>query len=86
MKPVISITSARKSDALVCLTIKDNGCGISARNQEMLFKPFYTTRAEGTGLGLVIVQKMLAEMDCSIQVESKEFEGTAFTILLPASG
>jgi len=86
MKPVISITSARKSDALACLTIKDNGCGISTRNQDMLFKPFYTTRAEGTGMGLVIVQKMLAEMDCSIQVESKEFEGTAFTILLPAGG
>lgn len=52
-------------------------------NQEMLFKPFYTTRAEGTGLGLVIVQKMLAEMDCSIQVKSTEFEETTFSILLP---
>ncbi len=83
VKPVITISASRKSDTLVCLAIHDNGCGISARNQEMLFKPFYTTRGEGTGLGLVIVQKMLAEMDCSIQVESKEFVGTTFFILLP---
>ncbi len=83
VKPSITITASRKSDLLICLAIADNGCGISARNQEMLFKPFYTTRGEGTGLGLVIVQKMLAEMDCSIQVESKEFEGATFSILLP---
>lgn len=81
--PVIKISASKESESLVCLAITDNGCGISETNQKMLFKPFYTTRAEGTGLGLVIVQKMLAEMDCSIQVESKEYGGTTFSVLLP---
>ena len=85
-QPVITINASRESESLVCLAITDNGCGISETNQKMLFKPFYTTRAEGTGLGLVIVQKMLAEMDCSIQVRSKENEGTTFSILLPVGG
>jgi PAS domain S-box-containing protein len=83
MHPVITIRASRESDTLICLSITDNGCGISEENQEVLFKPFYTTRAEGTGLGLVIVQKMLVEMDCSIRVESKKYEGTTFSISLP---
>ena len=83
MNPVITIRVSRESDTLVCLSITDNGCGISEENQEVLFKPFYTTRADGTGLGLVIVQKMLVEMDCSIQVESTKYEGTTFSISLP---
>lgn len=85
-QPLIAIHASRESESLVRLVITDNGCGISETNQKMLFKPFYTTRAEGTGLGLVIVQKMLAEMDCSIQVRSKENEGTTFSILLPVGG
>ncbi len=83
MHPVITIRASRESDALICLSITDNGCGISEENQEVLFKPFYTTRADGTGLGLVIVQKMLVEMDCFIQVESRKYEGTTFSILMP---
>jgi len=81
--PVITIHVFRESKNLVCLSFGDNGCGMSSKNQEMLFKPFFTTRPEGTGLGLVIVQKMLAEMDCSIQVVSQEQVGTSFAILLP---
>lgn len=84
-QPLITISTSKESESLVCLTITDNGCGISETNREKLFKPFFTTRAEGTGLGLVIVRKMLAEMDCSIQVQSKEYEGATFSILLPVS-
>lgn len=84
-KPMITIHVFRESESLVCLSLQDNGCGISEKNQEMLFKPFFTTRAGGTGLGLVIVKKMLAEMDCSIHVKSREQEGATFSILLPCA-
>ncbi len=67
------------SNALIYLT----GCGISEESQEVLFKPFYTIRADGTASGLVIVQKMLGEMDCAIQVESRKYEGTIFSIWMP---
>jgi PAS domain S-box-containing protein len=81
--PKLSIHVFRKSGNLVCLSLEDNGCGISEKNKEKLFKPFFTTRPEGTGLGLVIVKKMLAGMDCSIHVESVEQEGSTISILLP---
>jgi len=80
---MIRLTVIRESENLVRLSVEDNGCGISLKNQKMLFKPFFTTRPDGTGLGLVIVQKMLAEMHCSIHVESSEASGTTFSILLP---
>ncbi len=84
-EPRITIRAKKESSKLVCLSLEDNGCGISEKNQEMLFKPFFTTRAEGTGLGLVIVKKMLAQMDCSIHVSSTEDVGTVISILLPTS-
>ncbi len=82
-EPLIVIRVNRKSDSLICLSLQDNGCGISEKDQEMLFKPFFTTRPGGTGMGLVIVKKMLVEMNCSIHLESREQEGTTFFILLP---
>ena len=82
-EPQIKIRAKKESHSLVCLSLEDNGCGISEKNQEMLFKPFFTTRAEGTGLGLVIVKKMLAQMDSSIHVSSTEDVGTVISILLP---
>jgi signal transduction histidine kinase len=45
--------------------------------------PFYTTKAKGTGLGLVIVRKMLAKMNGTIDIQSRTGEGTTVTITLP---
>jgi len=49
-----------------------------------LFKPFSTTKSHGTGLGLVIVQKMLLKMDGTIEIGSQERAGTTVTLNLPA--
>jgi len=63
--------------------ISDNGCGISAYDQTNLFKPFFTTKPQGTGLGLVIVKKMLSKMNCSIDIHSKSNIGTRVLIVIP---
>jgi signal transduction histidine kinase len=78
-KPVITI-SAVKKDGLVWIDVEDNGVGIPSDDQKNLFKPFYTTKPHGTGLGLVIARKMLAKMNSRIGVISREGIGTTVTI------
>jgi signal transduction histidine kinase len=64
--------------------VTDNGCGIPKEALGYLFKPFFTSKAGGTGLGLVIVKKMLAKMGGTIEVETAEGAGTTVTITLRA--
>lgn len=68
-----------------CIQIQviDNGCGMSAEERRNLFRPFYTSKVKGTGLGLVIVKKMLAQMRGTIAIKSKRNEGTTATLTLP---
>jgi PAS domain S-box-containing protein len=64
------------------LRITDNGRGMSEEEQKNLFRPFYTTKAGGTGLGLVIVRKMLAQMGGTIEITSRRESGTLVEISL----
>ncbi len=65
------------------ITIADNGCGMSEESLSKIFEPYYTTKANGTGLGMTMVYKIIKEFSGEIIVDSKEGEGTAFTISFP---
>ena len=65
------------------LTIADNGCGMSEETVAKIFEPYYTTKANGTGLGMTMVYKIIKEFSGEILVDSKEGEGTAFEISFP---
>lgn len=67
------------------ITLADSGCGISEKNQKNLFQPFFTTKdiGKGTGLGLATSYRIIESWGGKIEVESKEGEGTAFTLVLP---
>ncbi len=65
------------------IEVTDNGCGIPESQLSQLFKPFYTTKPNGTGLGLVICRKQLARMNCTISVQSQPRQGSSFAISLP---
>ena len=67
------------------ISISDNGIGIPKQNQLKLFEPFYTTKdvGEGTGLGLSIVKGIIDSHKGSINVISKENQGTEFIIKIP---
>ena len=78
----IRIRADRRGDQTV-IEIHDGGPGIPEELLPRLFKPFFTTKARGAGLGLTIVRKCLEVMGGSIGVESKPEEGTTFRIVLP---
>jgi PAS domain S-box-containing protein len=67
----------------VQVQIMDNGRGMSESERRNLFRPFYTSKSHGTGLGLVIVRKMLAKMSGAIQIDSRHNQGTTVTMTLP---
>jgi len=68
---------------LVTITFSDTGPGISENDLERIFDLYFTTKAEGTGIGLSIIQRIVSEHNGLITVESKEREGTSFIIKLP---
>jgi signal transduction histidine kinase len=67
----------------VFLSIIDNGCGMPDELVENAFKPFFTTKPHGTGLGLVISKKMLGQMNCDINIQSEKGSGTTITLTMP---
>ena len=70
----------------VLFRVSDNGPGIPQELRERLFEPFVSGRVGGSGLGLAIVQRAVEAHRGVILVESKEGEGTVFSVLLPRSG
>lgn len=75
--------STMSQRGFVWLQIRDTGCGVPEDKLEEIFKPFYTTKTEGTGLGLVISRKMLAQMNCTIDISNCRQGGTMVAISLP---
>jgi len=82
--PRLIVQSRSRAD-VVLLSITDNGCGMSEELVRDVFKPFFTTKPHGTGLGLVISKKMLTQMNCGIEISSEKGAGTTFTLTLPKS-
>ena len=67
----------------VCLTVKDTGGGIPQDLLNRIFEPFYTTKKKGSGLGLMIVQRIVRDHGGRIQLESNVGQGTTFRVWLP---
>lgn len=65
------------------LTFADNGCGMDRETASRIFEPYYTTKADGTGLGLTTVYKIIKEFRGDIDVKSVLGHGSVFTIKLP---
>jgi signal transduction histidine kinase len=71
----------------VALQVCDSGSGIPAAQIARIFEPLYTTKPHGTGLGLHIAQEIMTAHGGHVQVESREGQGSTFTLMLPiASG
>jgi signal transduction histidine kinase len=68
---------------VVIIRLTDNGPGISESIIEKIFQPFFTTKEDGSGLGLSIASRIIEEHGGQIDVTSKEGEGAAFIITLP---
>ncbi len=68
------------------LEVSDTGCGMSEEVLERSFDPFYTTKAEGHGLGLSTVVGIIRSHGGALRVSSKRGRGTVFSLLLPLTG
>ncbi|OGX40478.1 MAG: hypothetical protein A3C53_07920 [Omnitrophica WOR_2 bacterium RIFCSPHIGHO2_02_FULL_68_15] len=78
--------SATADPQNVELSVTDSGCGLRPEEIPQIFEPFHTTKAEGTGLGLVVVKQIVEAHHGTIHVRSTYGQGTTFTVRLPRSG
>lgn len=72
-----------QSDNVVNIKIVDSGIGMDKETLDNIFNPFFTTRRDGTGLGLAVTNRIVEEHDGRIEVTSKPGKGTTFKIVLP---
>ena len=79
---VLTLGTERREDG-VCLVVADTGGGIPQEMLNRIFEPFYTTKKKGSGLGLMIVQRIVRDHGGRIQLESNVGQGTTFRIWLP---
>jgi two-component system sensor histidine kinase AtoS len=78
-----SATDQNGRTAMGLVTLRDNGCGISDDRISKIFNPFYTSKSNGTGLGLGIAKKVLDAHRGTIEVSSRAGEGTEFRVSVP---
>ena len=74
---------ARCDDDYVYLQFVDNGSGISEEDLSKVFQAYYTTKEEGHGLGMMIVERIMREHGGHINIESRKEAGTAITLQFP---
>ena len=80
----VIITSWDSDLDTIGVSIKDNGSGMSEETKKHIFEPFFTTKKSyGTGLGLSITYGIIKKLGGQIEVQSREGQGTTFTIYLP---
>ena len=79
----LTLQTGEGSDG-VWVSVADTGGGIPQEQIARIFEPFYTTKKKGTGLGLMIVQRIVRAHGGKIEVESRVGQGTTFRIWLPS--
>ena len=83
---VLTVTAGPgRQDNMVDITVRDSGCGIPEELLERILDPYFTTKSEGTGLGLAMAYKIIDEHGGTIQFTSRVGEGTVVTVSLPVA-
>jgi len=77
--------AASWTDNYLTISIRDDGCGIPQGSLNTIFRPFYSMKKQGHGLGLAMVRKAVVLHRGKIQVESQEGMGSTFTITIPGN-
>jgi signal transduction histidine kinase len=71
------------AEGRVKISVADTGVGIPEEIKPNLFRPMFTTKAKGQGLGLAVVKRLVEALSGSISFESQEGKGTKFIVELP---
>jgi C4-dicarboxylate-specific signal transduction histidine kinase len=72
--------TTKLTDGRYSIQIEDNGCGIDTESVKHIFKPYFTSKEDGLGIGLAAVQNILKANKVRINVESEKGTGTKFTL------
>jgi signal transduction histidine kinase len=81
------IVSVHHTGRWIQVKIEDSGPGISAKQKPLLFTPFYTTKIDGTGLGLAYSRKVIEGMKGKIDLDNRDQgQGAVLTIYIPKAG
>jgi PAS domain S-box-containing protein len=78
----LTVKAYQEKDKAV-ITVEDTGLGIEEKDRPHLFKPLFTTKAKGQGLGLAVVKRFVESLDGTVTFESKVGKGTKFIVELP---
>jgi signal transduction histidine kinase len=81
--PRISLLAWLDEQERVVIEVKDNGTGIAADMLDSIFIPFFTTRLNGSGIGLSLAKQIIQLHQGSIQIHSVEGAGSAFQLWFP---
>jgi two-component system sensor histidine kinase HydH len=80
----LTIAGSREDGSLI-VAVQDNGLGIARENLERVFAPFFTTKAQGQGLGLAVCKRLVEAQGGTIAVSSEVGRGSTFTITMPTN-
>ena len=83
---VITVAVRESGDGRVKVSVADSGKGMTAEQLQAIFTPYFTTKADGTGLGLAVVQNIVEQHGGTIDAESTPGKGALFTLYLPVNG
>ncbi|HBM7345456.1 two-component system sensor histidine kinase ZraS [Klebsiella oxytoca] len=83
---VITVAVRECGDGRVKVSVADSGKGMTAEQLQAIFTPYFTTKADGTGLGLAVVQNIVEQHGGTIDAESTSGKGALFTLYLPVNG
>ncbi|MCE5370840.1 two-component system sensor histidine kinase ZraS [Klebsiella oxytoca] len=83
---VITVAVRECGDGRVKVSVADSGKGMTAEQLQAIFTPYFTTKADGTGLGLAVVQNIVEQHGGTIDAESTPGKGALFTLYLPVNG
>jgi C4-dicarboxylate-specific signal transduction histidine kinase len=81
----VEITTEQNGDGAVRTSVRDYGVGISRETSERMFEQFFTTKAEGLGMGLAIVRSIVESHGGKIEAENVDGGGARFSFILPTS-
>jgi len=79
----VTLTQCKDDLDTILIKVSDNGTGVPVDLQDRLFEPFFTTRSDGTGLGLAVVQNVLLHHQGEVKLEQTSQPGASFLLRLP---
>jgi signal transduction histidine kinase len=81
--PLIEVSGTKAQDGTLRIVVADNGQGIDPARLDRIFQPFVTTKPQGTGLGLSVVQKIVVTHNGRVAASNRTDGGAAFEVVLP---